>query len=142
MNIVGQRLKEARHSQQLSLTDVAERASISAATLSRIENNKQGLDLGLFLVLAKILKTVPHELLGEANGEKNASDPLAKKIAGLASPERARMWRELAAARRTLRKDRKARTNELSQQVEELAAQFEYVRQELDSVRSGLNRRR
>lgn len=141
MSVVGERLRDSRHAQHLSLTDVAGKAGISAATLSRIENSKQGLDLGLFLVLAKILRAVPHELLAETV-ERAGADPLAKRIAALASPDRARMWRELAAARRTQRKERRSRSSEVSQQIEELTAQFEYVREELDSVRAVLNHKR
>ena len=136
--IVGERLRDTRQSQHLSLTDVASKAGISAATLSRIETNKQGIDLGLFLSLARILKAVPHELLGENVPNEKAADPLARKIAALASSERAKMWRELTAARRERRKKPRA---EVSGQVEELIAQFEYIKQEIESVRFNLKRR-
>lgn len=136
--IVGERLRDVRHAQHLSLTDVASRAGISAATLSRIETDKQGIDLGLFLTLAKILKAVPHELLGDTMPEKN-SDPLVRKIASLGSSDRVRMWRDLSAARKTRGKAGRA---ELNQQVEELVAQFEYMKQEIESVQLGLKRRR
>jgi transcriptional regulator with XRE-family HTH domain len=135
--MIGERLRETRHSQQLSLTDVAGKAGISAATLSRIETDKQGVDLGLFLLLARILKAVPHELLSDTTAEKSASDPLVKKIAGLGASERTKLWRELAVARRT----RKSSRRELSQQVEELVAQLEYVQQEINSVRITLRKR-
>ena len=135
--MIGERLRESRHSQHLSLTDVASKAGISAATLSRIETSKQGVDLGLFLSLAKILKAVPHELLGD-QAERGA-DPLVKKIAALAAPERTRMWRDLATVRRSRKK---ARGSEFNQQVEELLAQFEYLQQEIESVRAGLRRPR
>ncbi|HSP33558.1 MAG TPA: helix-turn-helix transcriptional regulator [Thermoanaerobaculia bacterium] len=134
---IGERIRESRQNQRLSLTDVAGKADISAATLSRIETGKQGIDLGLFLSLAKILKAVPHELLG-SDGPEEASDPLAKKIAGLASTERARLWRDLAAARKERRKKPRA---EVGAQFEELLAQFEYLRQEIESVRSNMRRR-
>lgn len=134
---IGERIRESRQSQRLSLTDVAGKAEISAATLSRIETGKQGIDLGLFLSLAKILKAVPHDLLG-SDGEEEVSDPLAKKIAGLASAERARLWRDLAAARKE--RHRKPRA-EVGAQFEELLAQFEYLRQEIESVRTNLRRR-
>src|SRR2546423_3585082 len=61
--MIGERLREARDMRGMSLMDVAGKAHISAATLSRIENNKQGLDFGLFLVLAKILARAPAELV-------------------------------------------------------------------------------
>lgn len=135
--MIGERIRESRQSQHLSLTDVAGKAGISAATLSRIETSKQGLDLGLFLTLAKILKAAPHELIGE-DGEERESDPLARKIAALASVERARLWRDLAAVRRERRRKPRA---EVGAQFEELLAQFEYLRQEIESVRTNLRRR-
>jgi len=136
--MVGERLRDVRHAQHLSLMDVASKAGISAATLSRIETDKQGIDLGLFLTLANILKTVPHELLGYTTPEKS-SDPLVRKIAALGSSDRVRMWRDLSAARKSRSRIGRA---ELSQQVEELVAQFEYMKQEIESVQLGLKRRR
>ena len=137
--VVGERIRGSRHSQHLSLTDVATKAGISAATLSRIETSKQGIDLALFLTLARILKAIPQELLGEnpAANEK-ASDPLVRKITQLASTDRTRLWKDLAAARRARRRGGRS---ELNQQVEELLAQFEYIRQEIESVRTTLKRR-
>src|SRR5687767_9504368 len=99
--MVGENIRSARQDQHLSLTDVAGRAGISAATLSRIETNKQSLDLGIFLLLARILKRQPHELLGEEDSD--ADLPLASKIASLGSNERTRLWRDVSAARRTQR---------------------------------------
>jgi len=61
--VVGNRLRQARTARQLSLNDVAGRAKISVATLSRIERDKQGIDLGLFLTLSRILKAPPHDLV-------------------------------------------------------------------------------
>ncbi len=139
--IVGERLRGARQSQHFSLTDIATKAGISAATLSRIETNKQGIDLGLFLTLARILKAVPHELLGDGEVE-NPSDPLVRRIAALGAAERIRLWRELAAARRGVRNRRKTGGAALNQQVDELVAQCEYLQQEIESVRVGLKRRR
>jgi transcriptional regulator with XRE-family HTH domain len=135
--LVGERLRDSRQSQHLSLTDVATKAGISAATLSRIETSKQGVALNLFLAIAKILKAVPHELLGDTATDRTVSDPLVKKIAGLAALERAKLWRELTAARRA----RKASRRELSQQVEELVAQLEYFQQEINAVRVSLRKR-
>jgi transcriptional regulator with XRE-family HTH domain len=137
--VVGERIRDSRHSQHLSLTDVATKAGISAATLSRIETSKQGIDLALFLNLAKILKAIPQELLGE-NGavSEKASDPLVRKITQLASTDRTRLWKDLATARRARRRGGRS---ELNQQVEELLAQFEYIRGEIESVRTTLKRR-
>jgi transcriptional regulator with XRE-family HTH domain len=135
--MIGERLRDTRQAQRLSLTDVATKAGISAATLSRIETNKQGIDLSLFLTLARLLKAVPHELLGE-NGAEHDDDLLARKIAALSSGDRIRMWNDLTAARRGRRKSARS---ELNGQVEELLAQLEYIKVEIESVRAHLRRR-
>ena len=136
--IVGERLREARHAQRLSLAQVAAKASISTATLSRIETSKQTVDLGLFLSLAKILNRAPHELLGE---ESSGDDPLAEKIASLGNTERTRLWRDLSTARlkdRTTK--RRSDIVNVAQHVEELIAQIEFLRDELDVVRKRLRK--
>jgi transcriptional regulator with XRE-family HTH domain len=138
--MIGERLREARETRGLSLTDVATKAHISAATLSRIENSKQGLDFGLFLVLAKVLAVQPADLVGSEDADGH--DPLPAKIAQLSTADRARFWRELADARRNSRQKRHARNTEtLAQQIEEFFAQFEFIREELEAVRSSLRKR-
>src|SRR6266550_1806691 len=96
-NVVGNRLRQARTARQLSLNDVAGRAKISVATLSRIERDKQGIDLGLFLTLSRILKAPPHDLLTADGDGRDSVDPLVHRIASLDAAERARLWRELTA---------------------------------------------
>lgn len=144
MQMIGERLRDARETLGLSLTDVAGKAHISAATLSRIENSKQGLDFGLFLVLAKVLTVSPADLVDsdEDHGENENHDPLVAKIAQLATSDRARLWRDLAESRRASRTKNQARSsNSVSQQMEELFAQFDYVREELESVRASIRKR-
>lgn len=140
MSMIGVRLREARETRGLSLTDVATKAHISAATLSRIENSKQGLDFSLFLVLAKVLAVSPSDLVDD---EENAvNDPLVTKIAQLATTDRVRLWKDLAEARRNSRNKKHARNiDTASQQVEELHAQFEYMREELEAVRASIRKR-
>jgi transcriptional regulator with XRE-family HTH domain len=139
--MIGERLRDARETRGLSLVDVAVKAHISAATLSRIENSKQGLDFGLFLILAKILAVAPADLVNaDEAGEIN--DPLVAKIAQLPTGDRARLWRDLADARRTSRQKRNTRHSDtLSQQMEELFAQFEFIREELEAVRTNVRKR-
>ena len=139
--MIGENIRAARQAQQLSLTDVAGRVGISAATLSRIETGKQSLDLGMFLSLSKILRRQPNELLGEeGNGE---ADPLALKIAALSANERVRLWRDLTAARRNQRSTKKPQgIANLGQQVEELIAQMDFIREEIEVVRKRLRSRR
>ena len=140
MKMIGERLREARETRGLSLTDVAGKAHISAATLSRIENNKQGLDFALFLVLAKVLAVSASDLVVDDNDA--AHDPLVTKIAQLATTDRVRLWQDLAEARRNSRSKKHARNiDTASQQVEELHAQFEYMREELEAVRNSIRKR-
>ena len=103
-SMIGERIRELRQAQGLSLADIAGKAKISVATLSRIENGKQSVDLGLFLVLAKVLQIAAHELLldPEENGNGKV-DPLARRIAMLETKQRTELWREVAAERRTQR---------------------------------------
>jgi transcriptional regulator with XRE-family HTH domain len=139
-NVVGNRLRQARMARQLSLNDVAGRAKISVATLSRIERDKQGIDLGLFLNLTRILKAPPQELLGEENGSAEI-DPLAVRIASLDPSERARLWREITNAHRSRRPSRKiAQLRHVAQQVEELLAQLECMQVEIETVYKRLRR--
>ena len=141
MQMIGERLREARETRGLSLMDVATRAHVSAATLSRIENSKQGLDFGLFLVLAKVLAVAPTDLVMD-DEPGNGHDPLVTKIAELSTSDRARLWRDLADARRNSRQKRHARHSDtVSQQMEELFAQFEFVREELEAVRTSVRKR-
>ena len=138
--MIGERLREARETRGLSLTDVATQAHVSAATLSRIENSKQGLDFALFLVLAKVLAVSPSDLVDE--DDTSVNDPLVTKIAQLTPTDRVRLWKDLAVARRTSRTKVHARNSDTaSQQVEELHAQFEYMREELEAVRASIRKR-
>ena len=140
LTMIGERLREARETRGLSLTDVAGKAHISAATLSRIENSKQGLDFALFLVLAKVLAVSPSNLVDD--DENELSDPLVARIAQLSTGDRVRLWQDLAEARRNSRGKRHARNPDTaSQQMEELHAQFEYMREELEAVRTSVRKR-
>src|ERR1700757_2391520 len=121
--MVGDRIREARTSRHLSLSDVATRAHISVATLSRIEREKQGVDLGLFLVLCRILKAAPHDLLDSESSER--VDPLAVRIARLQHSDRVQLWRDLADARRSdKRAIARSKMHRLGEEVEELLAQL------------------
>src|SRR5438552_16440751 len=82
--LVGTRIRQARTIRNLSLNEVATRAQVSVATLSRIERDKQGLDLGLFLTLCRILHTSPQDLLGDDIPDN--VEPLALNIASLQPP--------------------------------------------------------
>ncbi|HJQ38002.1 MAG TPA: helix-turn-helix transcriptional regulator [Thermoanaerobaculia bacterium] len=138
--MIGENIRQARLSQERSLADVAKKAKISVATLSRIENEKQTLELGLFLTLARVLDRTPQDLLGNDDTvSENTLDPLVRKIAAFEAKERTQLWRELALAQRTQRaKSRRLQVNHLASQVEELLAQIDFMREELDNVRKRL----
>lgn len=138
--MIGEKIREVRQAQQLSLADVSAKAKISAATLSRIETEKQNIELGLFLTIAKILHVNPKDLLGDTgDGEGDSStDPLVRKIAALEPTERTKFWRELSDARKH---NRVLKNRNVGQQVEELLAQIDLLREEILAVRSRLKRR-
>ena len=136
--MVGDRIRHARVSQQRSLADVAGKADVSVATLSRVENNKQALDLGLFLRLAKILKTAASDLLGDDRDDDD-NESLAQRLATMSQPERTKLWRDLAAAKQKSGDGRRP-AGQVSAQVEELLAQIEFLRSELETVRKRIRR--
>jgi transcriptional regulator with XRE-family HTH domain len=87
---IGDSLRRARIEQRLSLNDVAEKADISIATLSRIETNKQNLDVSLLLTLSRVLKVPITDLLG-VDGEGDGAVVLTKRLARMSAAERARL---------------------------------------------------
>jgi transcriptional regulator with XRE-family HTH domain len=138
--MVGIRIREARTSRNLSLNEVASRADVSVATLSRIERDKQGLDLGLFLILCRVLEALPHELLGDEAGEN--VDPLALQIGRLNHGERVQLWKDLANARRSdQRQAMRSNVHRLKNEIEDLLAQMEYVQAEIESVQRRTRKR-
>src|ERR1043165_8855398 len=96
--MVGERLRQARVSRQLSLADVASKANVSAATLSRVERDKQAIDVQLFLKLAEVLNATPADLLTESDGSEGDT-MLASRIATMQSRERTKLWRQLSDER-------------------------------------------
>jgi transcriptional regulator with XRE-family HTH domain len=140
--MIGERLRGARHAQGLSLAEVAGKVNVSVATLSRIENSKQSVDLELFLHLAKALDVPANELLIPEEEVVDGIDPLARRIASLHSRDRAELWRELASERQTRRPSGRTQTsNQVAQQVEELLAQIDFLRQELVAMRMRIRKR-
>lgn len=139
--MIGERLRGARHAQGLSLAEVAGKVNVSVATLSRIENSKQSVDLELFLHLAKALAVPANELLVPEEPGVDAIDPLARRIAALHPQDRAELWRELASERQSRRPNGRAGTsNQVAQQVEELLAQVDFLRQELVAIRTRIRK--
>lgn len=138
--MVGEKLREVRLAQNRSLADVAEKASISVATLSRVETDKQSIDLGLFLTLARVLGVPPAELLATSE-EQHGTAPLARRIVQLGSRKRLELWQTLANEARQARLARRASAADVSHQVEELLAQIEFLREELQVMRKHIRQR-
>lgn len=136
--MVGRRLRTLRQAQSLSLQQVAEKANISAATLSRIENDKQALDVTLMLLLSKILKCRPADLVDDGDG-RDDREVLVKKLAALDAKTRTGIWNELAAnARSARRANSRSKSAAMVAEVEELLAQMDFIRAEIESVRKRL----
>lgn len=140
--MIGEKLRELRHGRHLSLTDVAGKARISAATLSRIENEKQALDVDMLFALARILRVTPEELVGGDGRDPRPDDEqrLAERITAMPAAERTRLWRDLAASGRTAR-SRRGDVRDVSSRIEELLAQVDFLRQEIEAVRTRLRKR-
>lgn len=138
--MIGEKIREVRQSQGRSLAEVAAKAKISVATLSRIETDKQSVDVELLLVLARVLGTEAADILGNGSNH-NGGDPLAQRIAGLDPRKRAELWRELANERRVQRARNRGATRQLTAQVEELLAQIDFLREELEAVRAKIKKR-
>lgn len=138
--MVGMKLRETRLAQKRPLADVAAKASISVATLSRVETDKQSIDLGLFLTLARVLGIAPAELLAPSE-EQHGTAPLARRIVQLGSRKRLELWQTLASEARQARPARRPTAADVSHQVEELLAQIEFLREELQAMRKQVRKR-
>ena len=134
-SMIGPRLRVARLARHLSLNTVAGQASISVATLSRIERDQQRIDVELLLSIMRILDIDVHEVFDEA-APADGVNPLAAKITALPSAERTNLWRTLAAAKKTSRGS--VANRQVGQQVEEFLAQMDYLRGEIDAIRRKL----
>ncbi len=140
--MIGERLRQLRHSQGRSLADVAAKANVSVATLSRIENDKQSLELNLLITLARILEVAPAQFLNDVTGDEGGEGgPLVRRIASLETRKRAELWRDLAAERRTQRGRSRPTSSDVIQQVEEVLAQVEFLREELEIMRRKVRKR-
>jgi transcriptional regulator with XRE-family HTH domain len=120
----------------MSLQDVATRAHVSAATLSRVETGKQSLDLGLFLQLTRILRVRPQDMLDEV--AEAPHEPIVSRLAALSSADRVQFWKELSATHR----GPKTRGGDVGSVVEELLAQIDFLRQVVENVRRTFRARR
>jgi transcriptional regulator with XRE-family HTH domain len=142
--MIGSRIREARTARELSLSDVAVKANVSVATLSRIERDKQTLELGLFLTLMRILRLDPADLLTESEGDRDVQSvsPLVARITSLAASERTQLWRALAnRSVGVVERQRRSAARNINMQVDELLAQVDYLRTEIEQVQKRLKKR-
>jgi transcriptional regulator with XRE-family HTH domain len=137
--MVGEKIREIRRSQGRSLAEVAGKAKISVATLSRIETDKQAFDVELLLVLSGVLGIQPADVLSASH---DGGDVLAQRIASLDVGSRTELWRDLASERRAQRAKNRAAAANLTVQVEELLAQLDFVREELETMRARIKKSR
>ena len=128
---VGEALRRARVDQRLSLSDVADQAGISIATLSRIETSKQNLDVPLLLILSRVLSVTASDLLGE-NGHGDGTATLTRRLAKLRPAERARL----------IIASRSARAKDAQINVDDLLSTLDILRDELLAVQRALKSRR
>lgn len=136
---VGERLRDARRTMGLSLQQVASRVGISIATLSRVENGKQAIDLDLFVQLTRLLECDLREVLQEGTELVSpAGENLRDCMLRLGPSKRAKLWRELAEIVREGRDGqprRVKRADLLTLEVEELLAQMDLIAAEIASIR-------
>ena len=134
---IGAALRSARQSRRLSLSDVASKAGMSVATLSRIETGKQNVDVSLLVTLAHILRVSPAALIEGNDDGRQPTTVLAEELALLSPAERARV---LATA---LKQSRKEGSREaLHMRVESLLTTLDLIREELHQVRKDIRRGR
>ncbi len=133
----GEKLRVARVGQRMPLREVASRAGISQATLSRIERGKQTLDVDMLVRIAAILGKEPRELFGQGHPAP------AQIVASLSAQERIEFWQLLARSAEVRANDEKHKkqSRDLVLQVEELLAQLDYLRTEVAAVKERLRRR-
>jgi transcriptional regulator with XRE-family HTH domain len=137
---IGERIRKARQAKNLSLQQVAQKTSLSSATLSRIETSKQSLDLEVFLQLATVLEFSPAQLLDETEHDGDGAAG-ANMIDRLEPRDRLRMWRDLAAqtkSKKTSLTMRRAQIRAMALDAEELIAQIEFMREQIEYLRKRL----
>lgn len=131
---VGEAIRRLRVEQQLSLARVAVKAGVSVATLSRVETNKQSVDVGLLERLADILGVTAGAILGEANGDgHDGAEELAHRLSLLSAPERTRIF---------LSASRSRDPRQIGALLDDLLSTVDLVREELLQVQRNMKRRK
>lgn len=128
----GEYLREVRQARGMTLADVAGRASISVATLSRIENDRQRLDVDVLRSLADILGVSAADALGGPSDVDEVAS-ITLRLAGLDVQERARVFRDAT---------RRRQGTPLHEVIEELLLMLDMLRDELQHAQRASRRRR
>lgn len=129
---IGPTLRRLRTQRNASLADIARKAQISVATLSRIETNKQSVDVALLLTLARVLGVPVAHILGSGDEEINL-DAVAAQLAALSPDARVKVYRDSSPARRT---------KDLQPVLDELISGVDLLREQLLEVQRTMAQRR
>lgn len=128
--LIGETLRRLRTERELSLAGVAQQARISIATLSRVETNKQNLDVDLLLTLARILGVSAAEILGDRE-EADDVDQLSRRLAALPAAKRTKV---------ILQSSRRRDPKQIQSTLDDLVAAVEILRDELVAVNRAVRR--
>ena len=128
---VGPTLRRLRTERSAALSAVAEQAGISIATLSRIETNKQSIEVGLLLTLARILGVSAADILASGD-EHDDVEVLSRRLAALSPDARTKVFRKSLPRRKP---------KDLQPAIDDLVLTVEMMREELLSVQRAVRRR-
>jgi transcriptional regulator with XRE-family HTH domain len=104
---LGERIRERRTELRLSQEALAEKAEISANTVSRIEGGQMSMSIGTFIKLTRALDADAGSLLGllPGQGEKQYQD-ICYRISHLRECDRKTVLRTVEALVESLRRER------------------------------------
>lgn len=136
-NGIGTALRNARTARGMSLNDVATDAGISVATLSRIETDKQNVDVPLLITLAGLLHVTPAALLDGEGALRVDPATLAHDLASLSSGERGQVIADALEHARGRGHSRQA----LEARVDSLLVALDLVEDELRALQRGMKKR-
>jgi transcriptional regulator with XRE-family HTH domain len=129
---IGANLRRLRTDRGISLAGVAGQAGISVPTLSRIETNKQSMEVGLLMKLAAILHVSAAEILA-GGAEKEDVESLSRRVAALPAADRARIFLQSAP---------RGRARDLQPALDHLVSTVDMLREELVTVQHAIHHRR
>ncbi len=122
----------------MSLGEVAGRAGVSVATLSRIETEKQSISVELLIELASIIGENPGALVsGDGHDGPASRRDLVRDLANRSASERAGI---IALATKESRRGR-AQHDALSAQIDNLLATIDLIVDEINELRKQVRRK-